>query len=361
MNDVDGALVWRGDYAPFGESLEEQPINWGNPYAFLGNEDDGGLMDFNARFYDPRIGRFTSPDPILDISRSQAINPYVYCMNNPIRYADPMGLWSGGGGPEEVPETQGAAHWLEGVTITGTRPNTTNAGLENFRKWYYQRSLGSGRTRESSTGANGKLQSGAPSKGLQNRPLPYKTQKGPMLFLLDGNYKGLLDPAGQENRDWVNENGKAAADALSAATGNDVSIQIWETWTGVMADAEKARAYGLLAVQLSKFEGMCGKLGTICFIAEGGLEKEDGPNIAHIPANILFAKIKPFLKYGAEIAIFRCNCNGAEWKKIADSFGCGWVISTFSTPDSAAVYYLETQESGYTRLLRTWIDRNIFR
>jgi hypothetical protein len=51
--DLDGAVVWKGDYAPFGETLEQQPVNWGNPYTFLGNEDDGGLMDFGARFYDP--------------------------------------------------------------------------------------------------------------------------------------------------------------------------------------------------------------------------------------------------------------------------------------------------------------------
>jgi RHS repeat-associated protein len=58
----------------------------------LGNEDDGGLMDFGARFYDPRIGRFMSPDPIKDASTSNASNPYVYCSNNPLRYTDKFGL-----------------------------------------------------------------------------------------------------------------------------------------------------------------------------------------------------------------------------------------------------------------------------
>jgi len=40
--------------------LEAQPVNWGNPYTYLGNEDDGGLMDFGARFYDPRLGDSTA-------------------------------------------------------------------------------------------------------------------------------------------------------------------------------------------------------------------------------------------------------------------------------------------------------------
>lgn len=90
--DFDSAVVWKGDYAPFGETLEEQPVTWGSQYRFLGNEDDGGLMDFGARFYDPRVGRFISPDPIQDVSSSQCVNPYVYCANNPLRYTDKFGL-----------------------------------------------------------------------------------------------------------------------------------------------------------------------------------------------------------------------------------------------------------------------------
>jgi RHS repeat-associated protein len=72
--------------------LEEQPVTWGSQYKFLGNEDDGGLMDFGARFYDPLVGRFTSPDPIKDVSSANAVNPYVYCSNNPLRYTDKHGL-----------------------------------------------------------------------------------------------------------------------------------------------------------------------------------------------------------------------------------------------------------------------------
>jgi RHS repeat-associated protein len=92
QTDFDGDIVWKGDYAPFGETLEVQPVNWGNPYTFLGNEDDGGLMDFGARFYDPRIGRFYSPDPIKDTSCVNLINPYAYAANNPIKYTDRFGL-----------------------------------------------------------------------------------------------------------------------------------------------------------------------------------------------------------------------------------------------------------------------------
>jgi hypothetical protein len=52
-------------------------------------------MDFGARFYDPRVGRFISPDPIKDVSSANVVNPYAYCMNNPLRYTDKFGLRAG--------------------------------------------------------------------------------------------------------------------------------------------------------------------------------------------------------------------------------------------------------------------------
>jgi hypothetical protein len=49
-------------------------------------------MAFGARFYDPRIGRFYSPDPIKDVSSANVTDPYVYCSNDPLRYTDKFGL-----------------------------------------------------------------------------------------------------------------------------------------------------------------------------------------------------------------------------------------------------------------------------
>jgi len=49
---------------------------------------------------DPGIGRFITPDPsplISDLEilgNPQALNKYVYCLNNPIRYIDPTGLFT---------------------------------------------------------------------------------------------------------------------------------------------------------------------------------------------------------------------------------------------------------------------------
>ncbi|MCP4964916.1 MAG: RHS repeat-associated core domain-containing protein [bacterium] len=49
-------------------------------------------MHYNARYYDPLVGRFISADTIVpDPSNPQALNRYSYVTNNPVRYTDPTG------------------------------------------------------------------------------------------------------------------------------------------------------------------------------------------------------------------------------------------------------------------------------
>jgi uncharacterized protein RhaS with RHS repeats len=47
------------------------------------------LYYFNARWYDPELGRFITEDPIKD-----GLNWFAYVNNNPLRYVDPTGLMS---------------------------------------------------------------------------------------------------------------------------------------------------------------------------------------------------------------------------------------------------------------------------
>jgi len=49
-------------------------------------------VHMNGRVYDPYVGRFLSPDPILQtLGFSQALNPFSYVMNNPLTLIDPSG------------------------------------------------------------------------------------------------------------------------------------------------------------------------------------------------------------------------------------------------------------------------------
>jgi RHS repeat-associated protein len=54
--------------------------------------DDTGLLYYHARFYDPVLGRFISPDTVVpDPTDPQDLNRYTYAKNNPLRYNDPTG------------------------------------------------------------------------------------------------------------------------------------------------------------------------------------------------------------------------------------------------------------------------------
>ena len=62
--------------------------------GYTGHEhlESVGLINMNARLYDPKLHRFLSPDNyIQDPYNTQNYNRYGYCWNNPLKYTDPTG------------------------------------------------------------------------------------------------------------------------------------------------------------------------------------------------------------------------------------------------------------------------------
>jgi RHS repeat-associated protein len=95
MTDDEGEII--DDvmkYYPYGDRLESE-ANLPTDRLFTGQRyDDTGLYHYGARYYDPEIGRFISPDTIIPNPASpQSFNRYSYCMNNPLKYVDPSGHW----------------------------------------------------------------------------------------------------------------------------------------------------------------------------------------------------------------------------------------------------------------------------
>jgi RHS repeat-associated protein len=91
LMDGSGATVATYRYDPWGNLLAETG-SVGQPFRFTGREWDAesGLYFYRMRYYDPKVGRFISRDP-LGIESGEA-NPYVYALNNPPNWIDPLGL-----------------------------------------------------------------------------------------------------------------------------------------------------------------------------------------------------------------------------------------------------------------------------
>jgi len=95
-----GVVVGYDDYSPFGMLLANRSANYGlnnARYKFLGKERDveTGYDYFGARYYDTRIGRFLSCDPLFDKGELRSWSPYHYSFNNPMRFRDPNGMYPG--------------------------------------------------------------------------------------------------------------------------------------------------------------------------------------------------------------------------------------------------------------------------
>jgi RHS repeat-associated protein len=114
ITDGDGKVQEVNIYGPFGETefsykatlhkiqpekraeLLVDPFLYSsdNRYMYTGQEQDefGGLIYYNARWYDPEVGRFISEDPAAaNPNDPLTINRYIYCRNNPLIYVDPSG------------------------------------------------------------------------------------------------------------------------------------------------------------------------------------------------------------------------------------------------------------------------------
>jgi RHS repeat-associated protein len=86
--------VGRVQYDPYGEVLTSTlPVTL-TDRLFTGQRFDSstGLYYYNARYYDPHLGRFIQPDTLVpDPLNPQAWNRFSYVYNNPASYVDPSG------------------------------------------------------------------------------------------------------------------------------------------------------------------------------------------------------------------------------------------------------------------------------
>jgi RHS repeat-associated protein len=106
ITDASGAEVERSTYRAFGERARQvvAPGRTPEPTGFIGERHDAetGLLFLNARYYDPVLARFISPDTYDPQKPGVGMARYTYALNNPVNMADPNGheVDESGGGYE---------------------------------------------------------------------------------------------------------------------------------------------------------------------------------------------------------------------------------------------------------------------
>ena len=105
ITDAVGAILERDSYDAWGKrrNLDGTPdtscsIASSTTRGFTGQEMMAStcLINFNARIYDPSLGRFMSADPVVQNQFNlQVLNRYSYTNNNPLSLTDPTGNCSG--------------------------------------------------------------------------------------------------------------------------------------------------------------------------------------------------------------------------------------------------------------------------
>jgi len=116
--DASGAVT-RNAYTPYGTKRTGSTIasahGWLNQIA----DADTGLTYLNARYYDPELGRFLSPDPLMNPGDPRTLDPYRYADNNPVVYLDARGLNPSCG----TYSATTAACWDGYIRSTGSTPS----------------------------------------------------------------------------------------------------------------------------------------------------------------------------------------------------------------------------------------------
>jgi RHS repeat-associated protein len=93
MTDQETTKVWDRMYLPYGGTFTGTGTTE-NTHQYTAKELEAatGLYYYGARYHNPNIGRFMSPDPAgADPTDPQSWNRYAYVQNNPMKYVDPNG------------------------------------------------------------------------------------------------------------------------------------------------------------------------------------------------------------------------------------------------------------------------------
>lgn len=92
ITDASASEAQRTVYRSYGDKAS-QASTYKEEKGFIGERHDAetGLMYLNARYYDPGLGRFVSPDWWDPDKEGVGTNRYAYATNDPVNKSDPNG------------------------------------------------------------------------------------------------------------------------------------------------------------------------------------------------------------------------------------------------------------------------------
>jgi RHS repeat-associated protein len=194
-----GVESQRLTYLPFGETYTNTgTVNFihhrytgqeQDPETAPGSHPEAGLYHYGARYYNPELGRFLSPDPIVpEPGNPQALNRYSYVVNNPVLYTDPtghvfgifLGMLAGAAIGAAVSAVSGGKVW-QGALIGAAIGGAAGAGYT---------AIGAGRGMSPIVSSASDSSSPIPTMGLTVNLLNQQT--GPQLAFLDTPVDGVL-------------------------------------------------------------------------------------------------------------------------------------------------------------------------
>ncbi len=93
-----GTITDKFTMSPWGEGVQSET---GSPYKYTARrtDEETGNIYYRNRYYQPKLGRFMSADPI---GYGDGLNMYAYVGNNPVNFRDPTGLMADDDYVEEI-------------------------------------------------------------------------------------------------------------------------------------------------------------------------------------------------------------------------------------------------------------------
>ena len=206
---------------------EQKAGGWATPYKYTGKEldDQIGMYDYGARFYDPSISLWTSVDPLTEDMPDHGA--YNYTFQNPIMYNDPTGMMG-----ESV---DGITSTIVTANDDGTYSVTRGNAYDGDNGIYL----------DDGNGGNGKL------VGYSATPQSfYFSETESYVGAGDGQWLGTIDPTVQSGRNFLNnqvlkENPSVLPFMISALPGAQRDFKRTNGTTAVQFNTDEAFYRGM--------------------------------------------------------------------------------------------------------------------